>query len=80
MAGHALSKGHFLGFGLGSGLGVFASLAASLDAALRWNRERGTGCVREAGAVVMPRTNKRQAVEAGAVEEGEKTRRSRRGP
>src|SRR4051794_28559193 len=34
---------------------VFAILAAGHDAALAWDRERGTGCVAGAGPVVTPR-------------------------
>lgn len=40
MAGHTLSKRHFLGLELVRAVGVFAFLAADLDAALRWDRER----------------------------------------
>lgn len=54
MAGHTLSKRHFLGPGRVRAVGVFAFLAADFDAALRWDRERSTRGVAGAGAVVTP--------------------------
>ncbi|OWT43153.1 hypothetical protein VFPPC_17671 [Pochonia chlamydosporia 170] len=84
MAGHALSKGHFLGLVLGLCLGLVMALfavlvlAAGLDAALEWDRERGTGCVAGAGAVVTPRTNNSEAVKACAIEKEKKIQNQNR--